>query len=189
MSRSSVLSRLLALVVAALSAQACAIDQTVAPTMRGDLTTARSDFANEVKGVQRNTALDKDITVELVVGLSGGRIDIPAAGATLIVPAGAVLHTTTVRLTAVAGNLVAYTLEVDGGAWAIAPTFLQDLSHTDAKGRGASEMLAGHFATRDALNLHEGTANVDDKTELKDEKDDTVGFPAGHLNGGYIIHY
>src|SRR5215203_3992496 len=58
--------------------------------------------------VTRDTPLAATQSASATIGISGGQISLPGVGLTVIVPAFAVTSSTTITVTAVAGNAVAY---------------------------------------------------------------------------------
>lgn len=83
-------------------------------------------------GVLRDTPLPYPITVSKTIGRAGGVLSIPAAGVTVIVPAGALDGDTQITMTARAGSLLAYDFEPHGVTFNLPLTFNQNLNGTNA---------------------------------------------------------
>ncbi|MEM7417942.1 MAG: hypothetical protein AAF389_20810 [Gemmatimonadota bacterium] len=56
----------------------------------------------------RSTPLARDEVVRVTIGAEGGRIDLPGAGAALVVPRGALSEETDITMRAIAGHVVAF---------------------------------------------------------------------------------
>ena len=143
-----------------------------------------------VRGVTRSTALATDISVSTVIGNSGGKITIPDAGLTLVVPAGAVKTNTTFKVTAVAGKLVAYEFEPHGTTFAVPLQFTQDLKKVSLIGALTGTLMDGaYFSDRSKLNQSSGLAAVSELlpavTNVLQFK---VTFPIKHFSG-YLVSW
>jgi len=143
-----------------------------------------------VRGVTRARPLANDITVSAVIGKNGGKISIPEAGLTLVVPANAVGANTTFTATAIAGNLVAYEFEPHGTTFAVPLQFTQDLRKTSLVGMLTAPLMDGaYFTDRSKLLPTTGVAFVSEITPavvnlLKSQ----VSFPIDHFSG-YLISW
>ena len=144
-----------------------------------------------VRGVTRSTALATDISVSAVIGKSGGTLSIPAAGLTLVVPAGAVNANTKFTATALAGRLVAYEFEPHGTTFAVPLQFSQDLTKTNLLGTltGSVLMKGAYFTSKDNLNTTLGVGLVNElipaTTDLLNFR---VRFPIKHFSG-YLVSW
>jgi len=143
-----------------------------------------------VRGVTRSAALANDISVSAVIGKSGGKLTIPDAGLTLVVPAGAVTTNTAFKVTAVAGKLVAYEFEPHGTTFAVPLQFTQDLKKVSLVGALTGTLMDGaYFADRSKLNQTTGLAAVSEVlpavTNLLQFK---VTFPIKHFSG-YLVSW
>lgn len=100
-----------------------------------------------VVALPRKAYLSSDITASATIGPEGGEIEIAAAGAKVIFPAGAVATTRRIRVTAKAGWNVAYEFRPHGIVFAVPLTFEQNLDYTVAAGmKGARTLQAGYFS-------------------------------------------
>jgi hypothetical protein len=125
------------------AAMACAPDRSpTAPSLgASDVGAVRTSVSSaaaassptwSVVGLRRTRPLRTDLTVTQVIGPRGGRLDHAAAGFSLEVPAGAVAKATTFRVTALAGETVAYDFGPDGSVFPKALRATQDLRNTNA---------------------------------------------------------
>jgi hypothetical protein len=103
--------------------------------------------------VQRLQALPYDVTQTKFIGSGGGQISIPAAGVTLVVPAGAVDYPTPITMTALAGRGLAYEFGPAGKTFKKPLTIKQDLSVTSIDPRLLSRLTfaGGYFKSRGDL--------------------------------------
>jgi hypothetical protein len=98
--------------------------------------------------VQRFVSLAEDEVVTTTVGPLGGRISLPNAGLTLVVPPGAVTAPTSITVSAPAGNLLGYSFHPHGLTFNVPLLASQDLSGTNAfAGLGAMSpnLVAAYF--------------------------------------------
>jgi len=134
-----------------------------------DAVTLQSDRTPDPRGglltgvltavLQRTLPLAQDYTATAVIGSGGGTIQIPQAGFTLTVPAGALSAPVQVTATALQGSSVAYRLEPHGLVFAKEPTITQDLSLTAAVGRLLDTGYQGGYFT-DESTLSSGVVSV-----------------------------
>jgi hypothetical protein len=103
--------------------------------------------------LQRAQALRYDITQSKLIGSGGGQISIPAAGITVVVPAGAVDYMTPITVTALAGRGIAYEFGPQGTTFKKPLTIKQDLSVTSVDPRLLSKLKfsGGYFKSRGDL--------------------------------------
>ena len=106
-----------------------------------------------VPGLQRTSPLAVNITVSQTIGSSGGTLSIPAAGVTVVVPAGALSAPTLITMTARKGSLVAYDFAPHGVVFAKSLVFTQKLNGTTASLLNAAEIQLGYYADPSQLNL------------------------------------
>ena len=106
-----------------------------------------------VPGLQRNVALPANITVSQTIGSAGGTLSIPAAGVTVVVPAGALASNTLITMTARQGRLVAYDFAPHGIVFAKPLVFTQDLAGTNASLLNAGQIQLGYYADPSQLTL------------------------------------
>jgi hypothetical protein len=83
-------------------------------------------------GILRREPLAYPITVRKTIGRSGGVLSIPAAGVSVIVPAGALNADTEITMTARAGYLLAYDFAPHGVSFNVPLVFNQSLDGTNA---------------------------------------------------------
>lgn len=180
---------LAAIVVLTGTAIACAPDRSpTAPALDASHAAAPRRTASaswSVAGLRRNRALPTDLTVTQVIGPRGGRLTHTEAGFTLEVPEGAVAEATTFRVTALAGDAVAYDFGPDGSVFPIALRATQDLRETNAPRlpRNASFTLAQIGA--DGQPLVESTAAP--ITGTVDRSGRTVTFGVPHFSGWIVM--
>jgi hypothetical protein len=85
-----------------------------------------------VHGIQRTVPLAEPITVVKTIGREGGYLNIPEAGVTVIVPAGALSSPTEITMTARAGSMIAYDFAPHGITFDRPLVFNQSLRGTNA---------------------------------------------------------
>lgn len=143
-----------------------------------------------VRGVTRATPLAKDIAVSAVIGPKGGKISIPEAGLTLVVPANAVKANTTFKATALAGKLVAYEFEPHGTKFAVPLQFTQDLRKTSLLSALTAPLMHGaYFTDRSMLNDQAGLALVSElRPVVVNLLKSQASFPINHFSG-YLISW
>ena len=140
-------------------------------------------------GLRRETPLAADITVEKVIGPRGGRLEIRAAGFSLDVPAGAVAQPTTFRVTALAGDMLAYEFGPSGAEFPVALRGTQELRGTLAHRlpRGATLTL-GYFRTPSDVDAATGTAMVaQELSAVVDGSGHRLDFRIPHFSGWIIL--
>lgn len=161
--------RFFAVVAATMGAAGCGIDRATGPA-GPDASLAEAPatgWLGEVLGelteknvLTRKVALTQDITVSAKIGRNGGTIEIPAAGFSLRIPAGAVQDEVQFSVTAVAGKAVAYEFAPHGMQFAVPLVANQDLSGTDYRPLSFKLLSAGYFADRSQLDVVRATALV-----------------------------
>lgn len=112
----------------------------------GGVTGTLKTVLTSVVGLKRSTPLAADITVTQTIGSSGGTLSIPAAGVTVVVPAGAVSSNVQFTMTARAGSLVAYDFAPHGITFAKPLVFTQSLNGTSATILNAPLLELGYYA-------------------------------------------
>jgi hypothetical protein len=126
-------------------------DSPVAPQQAAPSTPASRSLlssAVNVTPLKRTTPLAKSITTSASIGVLGGKLSIPGAGLTVVVPPLALKSTKLVTITALAGSNVAYTFEPHGTTFLVPLVVTQDLRNTDAKSGGLVNPLSlfvGYF--------------------------------------------
>lgn len=118
--------------------------------------------ATSVRVVNRNTPLTAPQTATTTIGLLGGRLSLPGAGLTIVVPALAVRSGTRITVTALPGRAVAYEFQPHGLRFLLPLIATQDLANTDAVKSGllSQNLLAAYFENSSDINLLDGTALV-----------------------------
>jgi len=106
-----------------------------------------------VPGLQRNVGLPSNITVSQTIGSAGGTLSIPAAGVTVVVPAGALASNTVITMTARSGRLVAYDFAPHGIVFLKPLVFTQNLAGTNASLLNAGQIQLGYYADPSQLTL------------------------------------
>jgi hypothetical protein len=96
-------------------------------------------------GLQRTTPLAANITVTKTIGTAGGTLSIPAAGVTVVVPAGALSSNTVITMTARKGYLVAYDFAPHGIVFAKPLVFSQKLTGTNASLLSVPFLQLGYY--------------------------------------------
>ncbi len=110
-------------------------------------------------GLQRATPLAADITVTQTVGSAGGTLSIPAAGVTVVVPAGALATNTVITMTARKGSLVAYDFAPHGIVFAKPLVFTQKLAGTNASLLNVPDLQLGYYTDPALLTAVGGTVS------------------------------
>ena len=143
-----------------------------------------------VTGVRRAHALASDVTVEQLIGAQGGRLEIEEAGFTLDVPAGAVAEPTAFRVTALAGELLAYEFGPSGSTFAVPLQATQSLKATNAHRLPKRATLRlGYFASPADVDAAAGTATIaQEMTGWVHPGGRSATFPIPHFSG-WIIHW
>jgi hypothetical protein len=138
--------------------------------------------------VTRNVPLETAQTASAVIGAFGGRISLPDAGLTVVVPPLAVMTPTAITVTAVAGREVAYELEPHGTQFLVPLRMTQSLSGTSASGGGlVTTLSAGYFQDISDLDQVNGTALISELLGTSISLwSNTVSFSVSHFSG-YLI--
>lgn len=105
----------------------------------------------KVDGLLRGTPLDNDITVSKSIGILGGTLSIPAAGVSVVIPAGALSGTTNITMTARKGSLVAYDFAPQGITFAKPLSLTQKLAGTNATLLNAPALRLGYYSDSSLL--------------------------------------
>ena len=137
-----------------------------------------------VTPLNRTKPLAKPITTSASVGVLGGKLSIPEAGLTVIVPPLALKSAKLVTITALAGSSVAYTFEPQGTTFLVPLVVTQDLRNTDAKSSGLINPLSlfvGYFP--DNKNILSVTELLNVGVNLLNQ---SATFTVTHFSG-YIV--
>jgi hypothetical protein len=120
--------------------------------------------------LRRTQPLAADITYSVAYSpASGATLDVPEAGLHVVVPPGALpaKSKTTLSVTALAGNLVAYEFGPHGTKFNAALKVTQDLSNTTWAGNtGRADLSVGYFKSAALLDAVSGTAPIDEVLPL-----------------------
>jgi hypothetical protein len=140
--------------------------------------------ATTVTPLQRTQPLATSLTTSAYIGALGGKVAIPGAGITVVVPPLALTSTKLVTVTALAGSNVAYEFEPHGTTFLVPLVVTQDLRNTQAKSGGLINPLSlfvGYFPN---------DQNVLSVTELLNVSlnllNQTAVFSVTHFSG-YIV--
>jgi hypothetical protein len=156
-------------------------------------TTEESSLAKvdtwSLPALRRNAPLRGDITVSATIGPRGGRLDMPAAGFSLEVPEGAVLLPTEFRVTALAGDLLAYEFGPDGATFAVPLVATQDLKVTQTQRLPKRASLrAGYFRSAGDVDQQSATAAVAQETGATvSATGHRLAFRIPHFSGWIIL--
>ena len=101
--------------------------------------------------LERNTPLAQDISWSFTVGPSGAVSSNAASGLTITVPAYAVASATTITVTALAGDAVAYRFAPHGLQFARKVYLTQNLQGTSAGGLLSLPLISGAYFGTDSL--------------------------------------
>jgi hypothetical protein len=183
--------RLMAVAVAgAIFVNACATpDNPVAPQSPIAPSAAASSSLlgltkTTVTPLQRTKPLPSALSASAYIGALGGRLAIPGAGITVVVPPLALTSTKLVTVTALAGSNVAYTFEPHGTTFLVPLVVTQDLSNTQATTGGLINPLSlfvGYFP--DSNNILSVTELLNINLNLLNK---TAIFTVTHFSG-YIV--
>jgi hypothetical protein len=137
-----------------------------------------------VTALQRTTPLAKPITTSAYIGALGGKLAIPGAGLTVVVPPLALTSTKLITVTALAGSNVAYDFGPSGTKFLVPLVVTQDLRNTQAKSGGLINPLSlfvGYFP--DDKNILSVTELLNLNVNLLSQ---TAVFTVTHFSG-YIV--
>jgi hypothetical protein len=138
--------------------------------------------ATTVKGLTRDHFLPDHPTRSGDIGVLGGELYLPQAGAKLIIPAGAVSKTTHFSITSVGGRFLAYNFEPHGTRFNVPVLLVQDLRGTSHKNGGS--VLGAYFADDSQLNSSTGNALVNEVLSVTlNEALHQVTLPIWHFSG------
>lgn len=137
-------------------------------------------------GILRSKPLLYPITVRKTIGRSGGVLSIPAAGVSVVVPAGALNGDTQITMTARAGSLLAYDFEPHGVTFNVPLVFNQSLNGTNAGLLSPLGLKLGYYS--DPSFLGQTTALVSEVIGgLTSILTRTFTAPIKHFSGYVVI--
>jgi len=126
-------------------AVSCATEPTATTPSNGtpaSSTGARRDGAITVVPLLRTAPLATSQTVSAQIGTLGGRLSLPGAGLTVVIPPLALVTPVTITITAPAGSDVAYEFSPHGLSFVAPIVATQDLSVTQARAGGLIDPLS-----------------------------------------------
>lgn len=144
------------------------------------------------QAVSRRVPLAKDITVSLLVGTNGGRLEIPAAGLRVDVPSNALPRGSApvlLKVTAFAGSQIAYDFEPSGTKFVQPLRFEQDLNALALNMALLRTQLPSisYFKSRSDLDAAAGTVRTyEDLLTSFDLSGHTVKADIWHFSG-YVV--
>lgn len=142
-----------------------------------------------VQVVTRTTPITTTMTASTTIGLLGGRLSLPGAGLSVVIPPLAARSGTRITVPAVKGSMVAYEFQPHGIQFTTPLLVTQNLTGTSAYTGGLlnTNLVAGYFASTADLNLLSNTGLV---SELLSTTLSLVGksvtFPVFHFSG-YLV--
>ena len=137
-------------------------------------------------GVLRTVPLSSPITVRKTIGRLGGTLSIPAAGVTVLVPAGALDSDTEITMTARAGYLLAYDFEPHGVTFNRPLVFHHSLKGTNVGLLSPLSLKLGYYT--DPSLLGKTTALVSEVIGgLTNILTRTFTAPIKHFSGYIVI--
>jgi hypothetical protein len=137
--------------------------------------------------VTRYQPLADDVTVKATIGSEGGSFELPQAGLTVTVPAGAVSEPVTFKATARRGAIVAYDFE-PSGHFDVPLQVTQDLYYTSWHHQtDLTDVVAGYYTGPGALDDEQGEAEVSELPPSTVNVDKCkITFEVSHFSG-YVI--
>ena len=166
-----------------LGAGACS--DVTAPTARPQPEPAPQAAAvprSRVYVLRRKEPLAKPITVSARIGFAGGKLEIPEAGLTVEIPVGALIFPTTISVTAIAGENVAYEFGPHGQLFLKRITVKQSLNDTYSLNK-KPQYRAAYFV-EDPTTWQEAVVNVLELlTTTYERSGNTARFGIVHFSG------
>lgn len=179
-------------VATALVISACTDAGVTAPAAPVAAAQSSSNLLGGLLGLQaiapitRNTPLAQDVSWSFTVGSGGASSSNSAVGLTIHVPSGAVSSPTTITVTALQGNMVAYSFAPHGLQFARKVTLTQKLNGTSVANQ-LLPMLSGAYFASDAPILSGGLALVTEVLSgLLNPLLKEFSFPIEHFSG-YLV--
>lgn len=114
-----------------------------------------------VRALHRTTPLARDFSAMARIGRQGGALTIPAAGVTLVIPAGAVQRPMTITMTALRGRGIAYEFQPHGLTFAKPVELRQELVRSGWTSGMA--LKGGYFRDRRHVDVQTGTALIQEE--------------------------
>jgi len=172
---------------AALAVAGCAADTTTGPSVEPGARLSSLGLAGNADVIARTRPLFQDYAAMAVIGRAGGKLELPDAGLTLEVPAGAVAAPTTFTVTALGGDMVAYEFGPHGTHFALPLRVTQRTTGLDVAGLSSGTLLAGYFPDRTRLDAFRRRAELDELLPATlDLSAGTITFQVRHFSG-YLV--
>jgi hypothetical protein len=194
-------TRRAALVLGAVFVAGCSTESVTAPAavhnvpatqssglLGGLLSVVGQTLGSVVGVVTRVLPVRSGVTTSAVIDGRGGTLSLPSAGLTIVVPAGAVSSPTRISVTAVPGDLVAYTFEPHGIKFAKPLKATQSLGLLNLRSLLSSgSVSAGYFAQESDLNTESNTATISESLKVNVSLlGGTVTWDIWHFSG-YLL--
>jgi len=123
-------------------------------------------------------------TASATIGPRGGVLTLASAGLTVIVPAGALSKTTTLSVTARAGQLLSYEFQPHGTQFAVPLQVIQDISGTELSNRSAKSLRAVYFASDSQVDDAQGFVTPTEVMNVSvDQARGEASFQIHHFSG------
>jgi hypothetical protein len=186
-----------------LSLGACAIDNAPsAPALApGDPRAALLESSTQAaalapyatNGLRRARPLAASVSAAQVIGPRGGRLELSEAGFAIDVPAGAVASATTFRVTALAGDMLAYEFSPSGTTFAVPLSATQDLRATNVgklpkQGSLRFAYFTSPTETDGGMSAVLGAGLAMETRGTLQQSGRAASFPVPHFSG-WIIHW
>jgi hypothetical protein len=135
----------------------------------------------------RDQPLASDVVVVRVIGPAGGTLEMRELGLRVDVPAGAVLAPTTFRVTAVAGEIIAYDFAPEGAVFTTPLVVSQSVRGTSwerLKKAQRESVEAGYFTSRALLDQATRSAQIAEVLPTTPAwSGNEIQFPLHHFSG------
>lgn len=183
------IGRVITAVAAVCAISSCTDSSAVGPKSTDGATDLISG-PTRLNVVTWDTPVETAQSASATIGVLGGSISLPGTGLTIIVPALALTSPTTITVTAVVGNTVAYEFEPHGLQFNVPVIVRQSLSATSASqqhGVIPGVLYGGYFADVSAINQLNATSLVDEVLRVSiDRALGTATFSVIHFSG-YLL--
>jgi hypothetical protein len=154
------------------------------------MTLTDEEYSDAAPVLMRRVPLDTDLTVSAVIGPRGGELRLDAAGVRVVFPAGAVRTATTLSMTAIAGEVVAYDFQPHTQFY-LPVMIQQDIALTTSEVSSLPRFMYGGYygttldssfvdATRTRVKVHETQLGYVDVARKQ------IKIFVGHFSG-YIL--
>ena len=181
--------RAAAALLAAATLAACADKAPTAPSAApaAAWTTTSGSTLVSATTLRRTTALRANVTRSVTLDRTGGKLAIPEAGLTIVIPANALpTSPMTITATAYAGTTVAYDFQPHGTRFLAPVRVQQALSGTSWDGNtGRMQLEGGYYANDTQLDRVAGTAQLSELFPVT-LSGGVASFTTPHFSG-YIV--